>query len=49
MNAVRGLAELRRRRAAPLLLELDLTQPMLEERPTDPLGRLQLPTEASPT
>jgi protease-4 len=41
MNAVRGLTELRRRRMAPLLLELDLTQPMLEERPTDPLGRLQ--------
>jgi protease IV len=41
MDAVRRLAELRRRRTAPLLLELDLTQPMLEERPTDPLARLQ--------
>ncbi len=41
MNAIRGLTELRRRRTAPLLLELDLTQPMLEERPSDPLGRLQ--------
>ena len=41
MDALRGLAELRRRRAAPFLLELDLTQPMLEERPTDPVGRWQ--------
>jgi protease IV len=41
MDAVRRLAEVRRRRTAPFLLELDLTQPMLEERPTDPLGRLQ--------
>ena len=41
MDAVRRLAELRRRRTAPFLLELDLTQPMLEEPPTDPLARLQ--------
>ena len=41
MDAVRRLAELRRRRTAPFLLELDLTQPMLEERPTDPIARLQ--------
>jgi protease IV len=41
MDAVRKLAELRRRRTAPLLLELDLTQPMLEERPTEALARLQ--------
>ncbi|MGO9660816.1 MAG: signal peptide peptidase SppA [Acidimicrobiales bacterium] len=32
---------MRRRQAAPYLLELDLTQPLLEERPTHPLGRLQ--------
>ena len=41
MDALRRLAELRRRRTAPFLLELDLTQPMLEEPPTDPLARLQ--------
>lgn len=41
MDPVRRVAELRRRRAAPFLLELDLTQPMLEERPPGPLGRLQ--------
>ena len=41
MDAVRRLAELRRRRTAPFLLELDLTQPMLEARPTDPIARLQ--------
>lgn len=41
MDRVRGLAELRRRGRAPYLLELDLTQPLLEERPTDLLGRLQ--------
>jgi protease IV len=41
MEAVRRMAEFRHRRAAPVLLELDLTQPMLEERPVDPLGRLQ--------
>ena len=35
------LAELRRRRSAPYLLELDLTQPLLEDRPTDVLGRRQ--------
>lgn len=35
------LVELRRQRSALLLLELDLTQPMLEERPTDPIARFQ--------
>jgi protease-4 len=41
MDPLRGLAELRRRRNAPYLLELDLTEPLLQERPSDPLGRLQ--------
>lgn len=41
MDAVRGLAELRRRRSAPYLLEVDLTEPLLQERPTDPLARFQ--------
>ena len=40
MDVVRGLTELRRRKMAPYLLELDLTQPLLEDRPTDPLARL---------
>ena len=41
MDAVGKLADLRRRKTAPYLLELDLTRPLLEERLTDPLGRLQ--------
>ncbi|MBO0692838.1 MAG: signal peptide peptidase SppA [Acidimicrobiaceae bacterium] len=41
MDPVRGLAELRRRRNAPYLLEVDLTEPLLQERPTDPLARFQ--------
>jgi len=41
MDAVLRLAEVRRPKAAPYLLELDLTQPLLEERPADPLGRFQ--------
>lgn len=41
MDAVGKLADLRRRKAAPYLLELDLTHPLLEERPSDPLGRWQ--------
>ena len=41
MDVVRRLVKMRRRQAAPYLLELDLTQPLLEERPTHPLGRLQ--------
>ncbi len=41
MDAVGRLVEMRRRQAAPYLLELDLTQPLLEERPTHPLGRQQ--------
>ena len=41
MEIARRLAELCRHRTAPYLLELDLTQPVREERPTDPLGRLQ--------
>ena len=36
-----SLTELRRRRSAPCLLELDLTQPLLEARPSEPLARLQ--------
>lgn len=41
MDVVTKLAEVRRRRMAPYLLELDLTQPLLEERPTHLLARLQ--------
>ena len=41
MDAGRRVADLRRRWTAPYLLELDLTQPMLEERPPGPVGRLQ--------
>jgi protease IV len=41
MDPLRGLAELRRRRSAPYLLEVDLTEPLLQERPADPLARLQ--------
>jgi protease-4 len=41
MDPVGALAELRRRRAAPYLLEVDLSEPLLEERPPDPVGRLQ--------
>jgi protease-4 len=40
MDLVRELTELRRRKAAPYLLELDLTQPLLEDRPVDPLARV---------
>ena len=40
MDLVREITELRRRRSAPYVLELDLTQPLLEERPTDLLARL---------
>lgn len=35
-----GLAKLRQRRTAPLILELDLTEGITEVRPTDPLSAL---------
>jgi protease IV len=41
MDPVRVFGELRRQKRSPYLLELDLTQPLLEERPSDVLGRLQ--------
>jgi len=41
VDAVGKLADMRRRKTAPYLLELDLTRPLFEERPTDPLRRLQ--------
>jgi protease-4 len=39
MGPVRGFTELQRRRTAPYLLELDLTQPLLEDQPAEPLAR----------
>lgn len=37
-NVVTGIEEARRRRTAPLILELDLTEPLVEGAPTDPLS-----------
>jgi protease IV len=39
-NVVTGFEEARRRRTADLVLELDLTEPLLEEPPQDPMGAL---------
>jgi protease IV len=39
-TVVTGIDEARRRRTADLVLELDLTEPLLEETPQDPMGAL---------
>lgn len=46
-TVVTGIEEARRRRTADLLLELDLTEPVMEEAPQDPVGAVLARRRAS--